>query len=1532
MRKRFAILFVMFCVSTMTCSTASATTAHPLISSFSAEAFPISIAVDNSSSASTNDVYVGTTNGFTETINRFTETGTYQCQITGAGELSTSLSECDKSGTGVPPDNAFDGLLFGGAAVNDDGDLYVGEVAKHVVDEFSPAGKYISQIVIPNEGEPGALAVDPDGNILIADPHNNVVYRYDVSTDTLEGFVREGPHGPVERPHGLAVNDDPASASYGDVYVTFLGSAGVSIYDSKGAYRSELTNVAGVPFIASGPMTSDPATGDLYVLVKEGIDEFATDGSFVSRIPLPAFSVSFGIAVDATSGKVYVPLLSEGVVDVFGPARIVPTVTTTPPSNVQPTAATLEGTVDPAGGGVVTSCQFEWGESTSYGNTAACSPSTPYSGVTQVDSGSISGLTPDTAYHFRLAATNANGTEHSEDRSFETTGVPTVTDEAVAEDGQTQATVQAKIDPHGFATTYQVEYGLCASTCPATYEASVPVTPATAGSGTTAATVSQEITGLLLDREYHYRFVATNSQGPTIDGEDQTFETSPAATVEYVTETAGPHEATIKAKVFPYGEETTCRMQYVSEADYQGSGFANATTLACSPTTLAARSGPHNVLVQVDRLAIDTVYRYRFVTANASGETVGLEGSVATFGISAFAVEMRNESGGTFTQAGGHPYDLLTNLVFAQTPDGNGEFTASGNVKDVQVDLPAGLVGNPSATLTCTRGESERKRCTGAAQVGTIVVHALEGEIEAPLFNIAPPAGVATELGARINNFTNAFIDVKVRTGGDYGLDAASLNITGLQAIRQVTITVWGVPASPGHDQERSCPQANADSYETPCAISERGPLEPFMTASGSCSGANPGATVRADAYQQPGVFVEGRTEMPRMEGCDKLRFDPTISVTPESSSADSPTGLEVKLHIPQEESPTGLAEADLKDATVTLPQGMTVNPSAANGLVGCSEAEIELHGPEPAKCPDASKIGSVDLQTPLFPQREFKGGIYIAQQGANPFGSLLAIYLAIDEPETGVVIKLAGHVVVNQITGQLTTTFSENPQLPFENLTLRFFGGQQAALATPPGCGTYTTTTSLTPWSGGAAAEPFSSFQITSGPGGSGCGAQGFAPALTAGSTNNQAGGYSPFVLALSRQDGEQRFRAAAVQLPPGLEGAPGKVPLCAEAQANVGSCPAASQIGHVTVSAGVGGEPVVLPQAGKPQDPVYLTGPYGGAPFGLSIVVPAEAGPFNLDENGHPVVVRAALKIDPKTAQVLTVSDPLPTRLQGIPLDVKTIVVTIDRPEFLVSPTNCAPLSVVGAVAGDQGAAMSVSNRFEAANCANLRFKPKFTVSTRSKTSKANGASLTVKVSEKPGEVNIHKVDLQLPKTLPSRLTTLQKACTAAQFEVNPAGCPVGSNIGTGIARTPLLNVPLTGPAYLVSHGGAAFPDVEFVLQANERGGNVEIVLDGHTDIKKGITFSRFETVPDAPISSFEAVLPEGPHSVLAASIPVKARGSLCGQNLKIPTTLAGQDGAVLTQTTKIAVTGCPKKKAKKAKKTSSTHHGKGKATKKK
>jgi hypothetical protein len=919
--------------------------------------------------------------------------------------------------------------------------------------------------------------------------------------------------------------------------------------------------------------------------------------------------------------------------------------------------------------------------------------------------------------------------------------------------------------------------------------------------------------------------------------------------------------------------------------------------------------------------------------------------AAASFGVEAFENSITiNKEGAPATQAGSHPYAMTTTIVFnhhasTQKEEEEGfHALVEGNPKDLEVSLPAGLVVNLTATETkCTEAELEdRGLCPQASAVGTVtpITAFIHEPGSYPIFKMVPQPGAPGELGFNISSLGIVFHIVgNVGPGPDYRIVAQASNITEWTDFYASKLTLWGDPSAASHDRERGFCSENAVNITgaaREAAIKEGSLLEiepgvfscptprtgrPLLTMPGSCTGKPLVATMTAYSWQEPNSLVEpAPVESPAVTGCGELGFSPAITVQPDTAAADSPSGLLVDLKVPNgEESANGLAEANLKDAVVTLPAGMAVSPSAANGLGACTPEEIGLSNANVPSCPDSSKVAEAEVTTPLL-EHPLRGSVFLAQQGNNPFGSLIALYLVVEG--SGVVIKIPGEVSLDPATGQVTATFADNPQLPFSELKLTFFGGPRAALVTPPACGTYTTTTQLTPWSApfsGPPATSSDSFQVNQG-----CHGPQFAPSFTAGTDSSRAGAFSPFSLTLSRADADQQLSDLSATFPPGLLAKLAGVPLCGAADANAGTCPAASRIGSVTVGAGPGPDPVYV------QGSIYLTGSYKGAPFGESVVVPAIAGPFNLGT----VVVRGAIYVNPSTAQASVVSDPFPTILQGVPLQVKTVHVQLDREGFVFNPTSCAEEQFTGAVTGVQGASAAVSSPFQAANCATLPFKPGFTASTVGRASKASGASLDVKVTSKGGpggggEANIKSVKVDLPKQLPSRLTTLQKACLAKVFESNPASCSKESDVGTATAKTPVLANPLSGPAYLVSHGGAAFPDLEIVLQ----GEGVVLVLDGHTDIKKGITSSTFNTVPDAPITSFELKLPTGKYSILGAYVPANANYNLCGQTLAMPTAITGQNGAVVKQTTKIAVTGCPKpKKAakKKAKKATKASHG--------
>jgi hypothetical protein len=879
---------------------------------------------------------------------------------------------------------------------------------------------------------------------------------------------------------------------------------------------------------------------------------------------------------------------------------------------------------------------------------------------------------------------------------------------------------------------------------------------------------------------------------------------------------------------------------------------------------------------------------------------------------------------------------MTTSFTFNTTTGSIGEQIPDGDVKDIAVNLPQGLVGNPTATPKCTieqfntpnprlalelvEGQIIETHQAGAScpddtQVGVAKIELITNTVgegsPAPvalgIYNLVAPPGVPAEFGFNSLGIPVVLVP-SVRTGSDYGVTVSSIHTNQALRVFGVTSTFWGVPSDSSHDGFRGeCLSAAGGSLTGAlghtCAV-ETDP-KPLLTLPESCGSSAPVTSIYADSWQNPvqsvelegvhAVAISQDTEGHPVDltGCDRLDFSPTVSVQPDMRAAGAPAGMSVEVSLPQNESPTGLAEADLKKAQVSLPAGLSISPSAANGLEGCTEEKIDLSSAAAAECPDASKVGTVEIETPLL-ESKLEGSVYVAQPHENKFHSLLALYVVAEG--SGVTIKLAGEIHADPRTGQLTTTFDDNPQQPFSHLLLNFFGGPHAALMSPRKCGSYSATGALTPWSRELPVAFSAPIAISANCGG------GFGPSFVAGTLSNQAAGFSPLTLTLTRSDQDQGFRQLSVRTPPGLLGMLSRVQICEEPQIAQQACPAASQIGHVTIGAGPGPDPVYLPQPGRPEDPVYLTKGYNGAPFGLLTLVHAEAGPFNLGT----VPVRATINVDRRTSQIVATTDPFPTILEGIPVDVRTINILLDREGFIFNPTDCEPLKLDGAVQSDEGTTALVSSRFQAANCATLPFKPAFSAATGAYPSRKNGASLTVKVGYPKGtQANIASVKVSLPKQLPSRLTTLQKACPEATFAANPATCPPESMVGTATATTPVLNEPVTGPAYLVSHGGAAFPDLVMILQ----GQGVTVELVGGTSISKGgITTSTFASVPDVPISSFEVSLPQGPHSALTENLPTKSR-NFCRTKLVMPTTITAQNGAKITQSTKVAVIGCKK-----------------------
>ncbi len=735
-------------------------------------------------------------------------------------------------------------------------------------------------------------------------------------------------------------------------------------------------------------------------------------------------------------------------------------------------------------------------------------------------------------------------------------------------------------------------------------------------------------------------------------------------------------------------------------------------------------------------------------------ERSGGSSAPVLFGVTDLLSAISGVDGAPDTQAGGHPYEYTTridlNNVIRPRPDVGTGATSVHDLRDAAVDLPLGFVGSELATPTCTLAqlssgaagaETKAATCPLDTQVGRIRTEPDNGEsqVNSPLYNIMPEHGVAAEFGY-IDGIHGAHVlyTSVVPTPQGYVLRTTSPEIPQVP-LTGIEVTLYSNPSAKQEELARR--EGNTISTNTPVA---------FFTNPARCGGEPLVNGLHVDSWEDPGrvntdgtpdltdpAWASATSEAPAVTGCNLLRFEPSLTVVPETTGTDTPTGLEVGVKVPQDENPGTLSTPPLRNATVTLPAGLTLNPAAATGLGACSEAQIALSSAAPPSCPESSKIGTVEVSTPAL-AGTLQGSVYLATQNENPFHTLLAGYIVIDDPTTGVVVKIPGNLTPDPNTGQITGVFNEDPQFPVGDLKLHFFGGARGELATPANCGTFTTTSDLMPWSApdsGPDATPSSSFPINTG-----C-ASAFNPGFTAGSENPQAAGYSPFTLSLSRSDGEQNLAGLSVTLPPGLLGKIAGIPLCPDANANAGTCPEASRVGSVQAGAGVGPNPLFV--GGK----AYLTGPYNGGPYGLVEEVPAVAGPFNLGM----VVVRQSLRIDPHTTQVTAVSDPLPTIIDGIPLRVRRVDVTLDRPGFTFNPTSCTPMALTGAVTSTQGASASVSSRFQAGGCRELPFKPSFKVSTQARTSKKQGASLDVKVTSGQGQANLARVAVSLPSRLP-------------------------------------------------------------------------------------------------------------------------------------------------------------------------------------
>ncbi|MBS1878915.1 MAG: isopeptide-forming domain-containing fimbrial protein [Actinobacteria bacterium] len=831
--------------------------------------------------------------------------------------------------------------------------------------------------------------------------------------------------------------------------------------------------------------------------------------------------------------------------------------------------------------------------------------------------------------------------------------------------------------------------------------------------------------------------------------------------------------------------------------------------------------------------------------------------------------------------AGSHPFTLW---VQADTPNLNadGLFGPLDPLRSLNFTLPSGLVVNPTATaVRCTRTQFEGatryppRACPVESQVGTLLLDIPGFEPEVALFNLVPEPDAPAELGFQILN-----TQVRLRGGldGNYHLTAAGTELLSKFKIAGARVQLWGDPSGSEHDFSRG-------EYGTGCEVGVRCPVtrtgRAFLTMPSACSNSLPIAATATgwlgSSVSEERVFTTAAGQPESVTGCDRLTFEPTVSIRPESKTAETPAGLDVSINVPQNEGSHGLAAATLKKVVVQLPPGMTVNPPAANGLGACSPAQIGIGNTLSAKCPTNAKVGVAEISTPLL-AHSLTGSIYLAEEHNNPFGTLLALYLVVEGE--GVMIKLPGRIDADRETGQLTATFDNNPQLPFEELSVQFSGGNggpRATLVTPPSCGTYTARTELTSWASSTPTVINSAVVVNQG-----CSTGGFKPGLEAGTENPVGGRYSSFMLRVTRSDGEQNLSRVEATLPEGLLAKLSGVPLCQDAQAAVGACPSTTQVGTTTVGAGAGALPIYVPQPGKAPTAVYLAGPYRGAPYSLVVKAPAQAGPFDLGT----VVTRVALNVDLFTTRVTASSDPLPQILEGIPVAYRDLRVNVDRPEFILNPTSCNPMTIESSIISSSGAIAHPSNRFQVAGCQSLAFKPSLKLSLKGGTKRSGHPALKAVVTypKQGAYANIVRAQVGLPHSEFLDQGNLNKVCTQPQLKT--ASCPKSSIYGHAKAWTPLLDKPLEGPVYLGVGFGYKLPAL--VAELN---GQIRILLKGKIDTTKHAGLrNTFEAVPDAPVEKFVLEMKGGKKYGL-----LENSENICRKTQKAAASFTAQNGRV-------------------------------------
>jgi len=871
----------------------------------------------------------------------------------------------------------------------------------------------------------------------------------------------------------------------------------------------------------------------------------------------------------------------------------------------------------------------------------------------------------------------------------------------------------------------------------------------------------------------------------------------------------------------------------------------------------------------------------------SADEPTTISGVPAPFGIVPFSPEadfLQEEDRAPIREAGAHP-DLL-NIAFdfnsiaepvdnePPSPDVPENKAPSGNVRDLRVDFPPGFVGYPASVGECRPAEFLANACPPSSQVGridattapiSIIAGTTFTQFTTGVFNMIHPKGVVSDLAFQVAD-NPIHVRVSLDPARDYALKTKVSGANETLPVFFQKMTLWGVPADPSHNWER-CPEFINGGVSNECSAGV--PPKPFLTLPSRCDVENTIKISEYDSWQNTGVFgPDIEVPLGQMTDCDKPAFDPSIAAAT-TGKANSPTGLTVKLSVPQNLKPDEQATPPVKSVRLKLPEGMTVSPTFAVGLEGCSESEIGLGNGNSVRCPNASRVGSVSLRTPLL-KEPVEGSLYMAQQGANPFGAPLAVYLVLrDTEERGILVKIPGRLDLDDGTGQITAVFEDLPQMPFEEVSVQLRGGDESPLLSPTTCGSKAVQGQVSSWAQpGKAVEIGDNLQITEGANGRPC-ANGpadrpFSPTMNAGTLRPVAGAYSPFVFGLKREDQDQELVRLDTTLPPGLTAKIAGIPYCSEVaiaaisaaegagrgEMTGSSCPAASRMGSVEVGVGAGAHPAFF--AGQ----AYLGGPYKEAPLSLAIIVPAVIGPFDFGN----VVVRAGIKVDPRTAVVSVVSDPFPTIVHGVLLRVRDIRLRMDRPKTTLNPTSCDRMAVNASAFGVSGAVAALASPFQVGRCARLGFKPRLSLRLQGGTKRTEYPALTATLKTRPGDANISRTSVALPHSEFLAQEHIQTICTRVQFAAK--ACPRRSIYGFAKAVTPLLDEPLRGPVYLRS-SNHELPDL--VADLN---GQLEITLVGRIDSNNEGIRTSFSPVPDAPVTKFTLKMRGGKKGLLVNS----------------------------------------------------------------